>query len=235
MHNRIPLFVAALALSATACTPPDAGSPIAAESLVTEKQRGSYAIGYDFGESLRPGQTAIDLDAIMAGFRDAMADTSALTWEEREMALAATARQIRAAMSDRQASRAEEAAARGSAVLEENAARAEVTVTESGLQYEVLEEGDGPIAAADDQVILHYRGTLTDGTEFDSSYGGEPATFPVGGVIPGFSEALQMMPMGSTWRIWIPSELGYGETGAGEVIGPGEVLIFEIEAIEIVE
>jgi len=99
----------------------------------------------------------------------------------------------------------------------------------------VIEEGDGPIAGPEDQVILHYRGTLVDGTEFDSSYGGEPATFPVGGVIPGFSEALQMIPMGSTWRIWIPSELGYGEAGAGDAIGPNETLIFEIEAIEIVE
>jgi len=235
MHNRIPIFAAALALVASACTPPDAGSPASAESLATEKQRGSYALGYDFGESVRPGQEELDTDAYMAGMRDALADTSALPWEERQAALQTTIEAIRAAMVATEETRANEAAARGAAALDENAARDEVTVTESGLQYEVIEEGDGPVAGPDDQVVLHYRGTLVDGTEFDSSYGGDPVTFPVGGVIPGFSEALQTIPMGSTWRVWIPSELGYGEAGAGDAIGPNETLIFEIEAIEIVE
>ena len=235
MHNRIPIFAAALALVASACTPPDAGSPASAESLATDKQRGSYALGWDFGESIRPGQEELDTDAYMAGVRDALADTSALPWEERQAALQTTIEAIRAAMVATEETRANEAAARGAAALEENAARDEVTVTESGLQYEVIEEGDGPVAGPDDQVLLHYRGTLVDGTEFDSSYGGDPVTFPVGGVIPGFSEALQTIPMGSTWRVWIPSELGYGEAGAGDAIGPNETLIFEIEAIEIVE
>lgn len=235
MHNRIPMFAAALALVASACTPPDAGSPASAESLTTDTQRGSYALGWDFGESVRPGADLIDPDAYMAGVLDGLADTSAIPWEERSAALQATIREIQqAVLMGRQAS-AEEASERGAAVLEENAAREEVTVTESGLQYEVLEAGDGPVAGPGDEVLLHYRGTLTDGTEFDSSYGGEPIPFPVGQVIPGFSEALQLIPMGSTWKIWIPSELGYGEAGRGDAIGPNETLIFEIEAIEIVE
>lgn len=235
MRNRIPTLAALLVLVPAACTPPDAGSPASAASLTTDQQRGSYALGYDFGESIRPGAEAVDLDAYMAGVRDGIADTSALAWENRQAALQATIEQVREGMMAAQQAAAEEAITRGQAVLEENAARDGVTVTESGLQYEVIEAGDGPTAGPEDQVLLHYRGTLTDGTEFDTSYGGDPVAFQVGGVIPGFSEALQMIPMGSTWRIWIPSELAYGQAGAGEAIGPNEVLIFEIEAFEIVE
>lgn len=111
----------------------------------------------------------------------------------------------------------------------------ETITTESGLQYEMLREGDGPSPTATDQVVLHYRGTLTDGSQFDSSYDrGEPATFPVNGVISGFGEALQLMSVGGHIRVTIPSELAYGEAGAGDVIGPNETLIFEIELLEIV-
>ena len=111
----------------------------------------------------------------------------------------------------------------------------ETITTESGLQYEMLREGDGPSPTATDQVVLHYRGTLTDGSQFDSSYDrGEPATFPVNGVIPGFGEALQLMSVGGHIRVTIPSELAYGEAGAGDVIGPNETLVFEIELLEIV-
>ncbi len=107
--------------------------------------------------------------------------------------------------------------------------------TDSGLEYEVLRAGDGPTPTADDQVVVHYRGTLTDGTEFDSSYGrGTPATFDVSGLISGFSEALQLMAVGSHYRVTIPSELAYGAEGTGP-IGPDETLIFEIELLEIVE
>ena len=108
--------------------------------------------------------------------------------------------------------------------------------TESGLQYEVLSQGDGPMPGSEDQVQLHYRGTLIDGTEFDSSYErGEPAQFGVGGVIPGFSEALQLMSVGSHFRVVIPSEIGYGPQGTGGPIGPNATLIFEIELLEIID
>lgn len=107
--------------------------------------------------------------------------------------------------------------------------------TDSGLQYEVLREGDGPTPTIDDQVVVHYRGTLTDGSQFDASYDrGEPNTFPVNGLIEGFSEALQMMSVGSHVRVTIPPELAYGEAGAGSAIGPNATLIFEIELLEIV-
>ena len=122
----------------------------------------------------------------------------------------------------------------GEAYLKENGARPEVTTTESGLQYEVLSEGDGPRPTADQQVRVHYKGTLVDGKEFDSSYGREPVVFPVGDVIAGFSEALQLMPVGSKYRVVIPGDLGYGTSGAGEDIGPNAMLIFEVELLEIV-
>ena len=110
-----------------------------------------------------------------------------------------------------------------------------VATTESGLEYEVLRAGEGARPTIDDQVVIHYRGTLTDGSQFDSSYDrGEPATFPVSGVISGFGEALQLMSVGSHFRVTIPSELAYGEGGSGDVIGPNETLIFEIELLEIV-
>jgi len=110
----------------------------------------------------------------------------------------------------------------------------EVLTTESGLQYEVLREADGPSPTTDDRVVIHYRGTLTDGTQFDSSYDrGEPSTFPVSGVIPGFGEALQLMSVGSQIRVTIPPDLAYGSTGAGDAVPPDATLIFEIELLEI--
>jgi FKBP-type peptidyl-prolyl cis-trans isomerase len=109
-----------------------------------------------------------------------------------------------------------------------------VTVTESGLQYEIIEAGDGPVPGADDTVEVHYRGTLVDGTEFDSSYSrGQTVQFGVGQVISGWTEALQLMPAGSKWKLVIPPELGYGSGGAGQMIGPNAALIFEVELVSI--
>jgi FKBP-type peptidyl-prolyl cis-trans isomerase len=124
----------------------------------------------------------------------------------------------------------------GNAFLEENKSREGVNTTASGLQYEVISEGDGPKPSADDRVRVHYHGTLIDGTVFDSSVErGEPAVFGVGQVIPGWTEALQLMPVGSKWKIYVPSNLAYGERGAGADIGPNTTLIFEVELLEIVE
>ena len=122
----------------------------------------------------------------------------------------------------------------GEAFLAENAKRQEVKVTSSGLQYEVIEEGDGPTPTAQDSVTVHYTGKLIDGTVFDSSVErGAPATFGVSQVIPGWVEALQMMKTGSKWRLFIPSQLAYGPNGAGPVIGPDSTLIFDVELIKI--
>ncbi len=217
-----------------ACTPPDGGRPA---SLDSDASKASYAIGRDMGTNLAPARGRLDEDAFLRGLREAMAEEeAALPQEELRAALQAFSQQIQ---EEQQAEREADAQANqeeGAAYLAENEQRAEVEVTESGLQYEVLEEGDGPRPQAGDQVTINYRGTLIDGTEFDSSYErGEPATFGVGQVIPGFSEALQLMPVGSTFRVVIPGDLGYGMQGAGQDIGPNETLIFEIELLEIAD
>ena len=129
----------------------------------------------------------------------------------------------------------EENATAGAAYQAENVAREGVVTTDSGMQYEVLRAGEGPNPTLAQSVRLHYRGSLIDGTEFDSSYGGEPAVFGVGQLIPGFTEALSLMQAGSHFRIVLPSEIGYGPGGGGGEIGPNATLIFEIELIEIVE
>ena len=127
-----------------------------------------------------------------------------------------------------------EAVAAGQNFLKENGQRPEVTTTDSGLQYEVINEGEGASPKATDKVTVHYRGTLLNGKEFDSSYKrGQPASFPVNGVIQGWVEALQLMKVGSKWKLFIPSELAYGARGAGQDIGPNETLIFEVELLEI--
>jgi len=126
------------------------------------------------------------------------------------------------------------AAEDGAKYLEENKARDGVKVTDSGLQYEVITEGEGAKPTAEDTVSVHYAGTLIDGTEFDSSIArGQPAEFPLNGVIPGWTEGLQLMNTGSKYRFVIPSELAYGDSGAGQAIGPGATLVFEVELLEI--
>jgi FKBP-type peptidyl-prolyl cis-trans isomerase FklB len=124
--------------------------------------------------------------------------------------------------------------AAGAAFLAENAKKEGVIVTASGLQYKVLEPGDGPSPGVEDVATVHYRGTLIDGTQFDSSYDrGQPATFPVGGVIAGWTEALQLMKPGAKWQLFIPAELAYGERGAGQDIGPNSTLLFDVELISV--
>lgn len=234
MRLRTAAALVGAATLLAACQPPDGGRGAALDS---EAARASYAIGRDMGTQLAPARGRLDMDAFMRGVREAMdQQEAALPQEELRAAVQSFSETIQ---QEQQAQREAEAQANqqeGEAYLAENEARAEVTVTESGLQYEVVEEGDGPRPQPGDQVSIHYRGTLLDGTEFDSSYErGEPATFPVEGVIPGFSEALQLMPVGSTWRVVIPGDLGYGPQGAGQDIGPNETLIFEIELLDIVE
>ena len=142
--------------------------------------------------------------------------------------------EVQAAEQEALSKSAEESSAAGAAFMKENGARKGVVTTESGLQYEIVTAGDGAKPTADDTVEVHYRGTLTDGTEFDSSYKrNTPASFPVGGVIVGWQEALQLMPVGSKWKVFIPSNLGYGERGAGGSIGPNAALIFEVELLKI--
>lgn len=198
-------------------------------ALETEDQKVSYGLGMMIGEQLKQFGD-VDFELFMQGLEAQNSDAeTAITVQEAQTALQ-TRQQSMA-----EAQRAEAAAA-GAAFLEENAARDGVSVTDSGLQYEVLQEADGAMPSVDDTVTVHYVGTLADGTEFDSSIArGEPASFPLKGVIPGWTEGLQLMPVGSKYRFVIPSDLAYGERGAPPTIGPDATLVFEVELLEIQE
>jgi FKBP-type peptidyl-prolyl cis-trans isomerase FkpA len=231
-------FFGAVLLSATvvgtACSAPDAPSGGSA-SLETNDQKASYGIGLNMGAQLEPAADRIDLAALMLGLEDAMkGNEAAIPDSEMQAIMMQFGQEVEAAMNAERDQEAQDNAIAGEAYLAQNGRKAGVTTTASGLQYEVLRQGDGPRPTANQQVQLHYRGTLIDGTEFDSSYGGEPAVFSTGGLIRGFSEALLLMPVGSQYRVVIPSDIGYGPTGGGP-IGPNETLIFEIELLGIVD
>lgn len=200
-------------------------------NLSTDEARVSYGIGRQLGDQLRenpvPGMT---LDAIVAGLSDAYAGVESRVPGE---ALSASFQVIRERMQAEAQAKAEAAAAVGREYLVENAKREGVTVLPSGLQYEVLATGEGAKPSREDTVRTHYHGTLVDGTVFDSSYErGQPAEFPVGGVIAGWVEALQLMNAGSKWRLHVPSELAYGGQAVGS-IPPHSVLVFDVELLEI--
>jgi FKBP-type peptidyl-prolyl cis-trans isomerase FklB len=215
-------------------------------ALTTAKQKRSYAIGTDIAKQVsgRFKTQSLDVDpAILArGFRDAMTGAKLAMTDDQ---IKATLTELRTQMQAKQAAANKEAAEKnklasdknkqdGDAFLAANKGKDGVTTLPSGLQYKILKEGDGKKPAATDTVVCNYRGTLIDGTQFDSSakHGG-PATFPVSGVIKGWTEALQLMPVGSKWQLFIPSDLAYGERGAGGEIGPGATLIFEVELVSI--
>ena len=203
-------------------------------ALETDAQMASYAVGLDIGRSLAPAAGHLDVDAFSRGVADVMAEREpALPDSVLQSALQRFSETIQTAMAEEAAAEGQENLEEGQKYLAENGAKTGVTTTASGVQYEVLQEGAGPKPTATDQVTIHYRGTLIDGTEFDSSISrGQPAQFAVNGVIPGFTEALQLMPVGSKYRVVIPSSLAYGESGS-QSIGPNETLIFEIELISI--
>lgn len=212
------------------------GTAYQSAPLDSDDQKASYAIGLNVGGQLVDAAERLDRQAFLRGVDDALqANDPAISRDELQPILQAFGQEIQAAANEARAAAAEENVAAGEEFLAENAAREEVTVTDSGLQYEVLREGDGATPTAEDQVRLHYRGTLVDGTEFDSSYDGDPVTFSAGGLIPGFTEALLLMQEGAHWKVAIPSSLAYGPAGSGPAIGPNETLIFEIELFEVVD
>jgi len=200
----------------------------AATGLATDADRFSYGLGMVIGERVLKQYEGVDYDLLIQGMKaQHQSQETLITLEDAGAALAAHAEQQFAAQTEANKMK-------GTAYLEENANKDGVMVTESGLQYSVITQGDGAKPVATDQVTVHYRGTLIDGTEFDSSYSrGEPATFGLNQVIPGWTEGVQLMNVGSKYLFVVPSELGYGERGAGGAIGPFETLIFEVELIEI--
>ncbi|ATG58109.1 peptidylprolyl isomerase [Pseudoalteromonas sp. 13-15] len=202
------------------------------DNFTTDAEKASYGIGLQMGEQLKSNPfEGLNLNSVFEGMKDAYAG-SAFQVEIPEIQAA-----FEKVNEEIQARREEESkvlSAEGIAFLEENAKRPEITVTESGLQYEVLATGEGEKPTAESTVRVDYHGTLINGTVFDSSYErGQPAEFPVGGVIKGWTEALQMMPVGTKWRIYVPHELAYGERGAGAAIAPFSTLVFDVELHEI--
>jgi FKBP-type peptidyl-prolyl cis-trans isomerase FklB len=213
----------------------DAKPAAAPDALKDPQAQVSYAIGLNIGAGLKRDAITVDPALVARGVRDATSGATPLLSEEQMRAvLVRLQADVQAKREEKAAHAAETNKTEGAAFLKANAAKAGITTLPNGLQYEVLTAGTGPKPKAEDVVLCNYRGTLLDGTEFDSSYKrGAPDSFPVGGVIKGWTEALQRMPVGSKWRIYVPADLGYGEKGAGADIGPNAVLIFDIELISI--
>lgn len=219
-----------------ACSNGGGMSSYESASLDSSDSKASYGVGLNIGGQLADAKDRLDRAAFMRGIEDAMqGNEPAISGEEIQTALQVFSAEIEASAAEQRDRQATENAAAGEAYLAENGAREGVTTTESGLQYEVLRAGDGLTATEGQEVHLHYRGTLIDGREFDSSYGGDPALFRVGGMIEGFDEALLMMPVGSHYRVVIPSDIAYGPQARSALIGPNSTLIFEIELLDIVE
>jgi FKBP-type peptidyl-prolyl cis-trans isomerase FklB len=217
------------------------GKAAAPFTLKTQKDKESYALGMNVGMGLgaKLKQQSVDIDQaiLLRGMKDALAGSKTLLTEDEERAaLTQLTADVRAQQEAKAKLAAESNKKEGADFLASNKTKDGVVALPSGLQYKVLTEGTGPKPTATDTVVCNYRGTLLSGKEFDSSYKrGQPATFPVSGVIKGWTEALQLMPVGSKWQLFIPSDLGYGDRGAGGDIGPGATLVFEVELVSIQE
>lgn len=199
-----------------------------------DKQKISYAIGMNIGNSIKRQSIDVDVDTMAKAVKDMIAGHPTMSEEEAQKTMMEMNNQLRAKREEERKLAGEKNKKEGEAFLAENAKKPGVKTTSSGLQYKIITEGKGEIPKASDTVTTQYRGRLIDGTEFDSSYKrGQPAQFPVTGVIKGWTEALEMMPVGSKWELYIPSDLAYGERGAGQNIGPNATLIFEIELLGI--
>ena len=203
--------------------------------LKDQKDKESYSLGYQFGQNLKSQGVDINLDIYTSGIRDALGGKDSLmSQEEIRATIGELQKRVMAARQKELKEKAEKNLAEGKAFLDENKKKEGVKTLPSGLQYKVLVEGSGKTPKATDTVTVHYRGTLINGSEFDSSYKkGQPSTFQVNGVIRGWSEALQLMKGGSKWQLFIPPELAYGERAAGGQIPVNSTLIFEVELISI--
>jgi FKBP-type peptidyl-prolyl cis-trans isomerase len=230
---RLKIIGASLAVSSlllSACTKEK-------KELETLKEKASYTIGQQMGGSLAQVATEIDEASLVQGLKDVLAKKPPLIEPQAGMdALKEYQGVLQKVMTERQAAESVQTLKAANDFLAENLKKAGVKSTASGLQYEVLTEGTGVIPKDTDTVKVHYRGTLLDGTEFDSSYKrGEPISFPLNGVIPGWSEGLQLMKTGSKYKLYLPPALAYGDRGAGDQIRPNSALIFEVELLEIVK
>jgi len=213
------------------------GASFAAEDpeLKSDKEKISYSIGMDIGGNLKRGAVEVDPDMLAKGLKDSYSgEKTLLTEDQARQAIEDFQKTLKAKKVETMRINSEKNKADGEKFLAENAKKEGVKSLPSGLQYREITPGKGKSPKATDTVTTHYKGTLIDGTEFDSSYKrGEPATFPVAGVIKGWTEALQLMKEGAKWQLFIPPNLAYGERGAGRDIGPDATLVFEVELISV--
>ena len=222
--KKINLLILSISLILSACT-----SENTYKKPETEMEKVSYSLGVNMASTVKAqGLDSIDANSVAKAFTDVFEGNDLDISEEESMKI------LQDFFGKKQAEKSAKANEAGKAYLAENGAKEGVTTTESGLQYEILSSGDGAKPTTNDQVTVHYHGMLTDGTVFDSSVDrGQPATFGVTQVIKGWTEALQLMSVGDKWKLTIPSNLAYGDQGAGGMIGPGATLIFEVELLEI--
>jgi len=214
-----------------ATTTSKADAPV---TLKTDKDKFSYAIGISVAKTIKRQQAEVDADLVSKGLKDELSGGKVLLSDEEAQAVLTKAQtEMRAKMEEKNAAQGKENKAKGEAFLADNKKKPGVVTLPSGLQYKIVTEGTGPKPTASDTVICNYRGTLVDGKEFDaSSKHGGPATFPVNRVIKGWTEALQLMPVGSKWQLFIPSDLAYGDNAPPD-IGPGSTLVFDVELVSI--
>jgi FKBP-type peptidyl-prolyl cis-trans isomerase FklB len=212
-----------------------AAKPLKAGDLDSQKKKVSYAIGLDIGKNFKERAMDVDMEILIQGLRDAQGSGLPLLGsEEIQKVMTQFQQDMMKAEQEKRMGQAQVNKAKEEAFLKENAQKPGIKVTASGLQYRVISTGTGPLPKLTDTVKVHYRGTLLNGSEFDSSYKrNQPAVFPLNGVIKGWTEALQLMKVGSKWQIFLPASLAYGEQGAGQVIGPNATLVFDVELLSI--
>lgn len=231
-HFRVLAVCACASLLFACAKQEEAPKPV---ELTTDAQKFGYAIGVDLGGSLKPIATHVDVTALKQGLDDINAGLEPkLDEKTREDIKNAVSQKMQEEQLAQREEASKKATEEGTQFLAENAKRPEVKTTASGLQYEVFKEGEGDSPKESDEVTVHYTGTLINGEEFDSSVSrGQPVTFPLGNVIPGWTEGVQLMKPGAKYKFYIPSALGYGERGAGAKIGPNATLIFEVELLSV--
>jgi FKBP-type peptidyl-prolyl cis-trans isomerase FklB len=230
--NRIPLILSIVVLTFTFTANISAKQKT---KLVSEKEKISYSIGLSIGNNFKQQKIEIEMDSLAQGIEDALTGAKQkMTPEEIRQTMEAFRRQMQARSESNRQAASSGNQVKGEKFLAQNKKRKNVVTLASGLQYEVVKKGSGKRPGLTDTVVTHYKGMLIGGKVFDSSYKrGQPAEFPVNGVIKGWTEALQLMQQGAKWKLYIPADLAYGSRGAGNAIGPNEALIFEIELLEV--
>jgi FKBP-type peptidyl-prolyl cis-trans isomerase len=232
------ILVAALALLAIPAGAQNSSAPTtqtpSTQAPTTQKDKVSYGIGVGVARTLKNQGIDVNTDLLMKGLRDALSGQKlAMSDDDLNNTMSALQQEVNQRQQQARAKEADDNKKAGDAFLADNGKKDGVVTLPSGLQYKIVKTTDGQKPTDADTVTCNYRGTLIDGTEFDKSEAGKPATFQVGMVIPGFKEALKLMPVGSTWQFFIPADLAYAERGAGNVIGPNTTLIFEVELLSI--